>query len=45
MKCIIDLELDNIIEDLNWYIEIKCRANVYEFENLRFENPVRFSYL
>jgi hypothetical protein len=45
MKKIIGFELDNIIEDLNQYILIKCKSNIAEFENFIFENPVRFSYL
>jgi hypothetical protein len=28
MKEIVDKELDNIINDLNWYILIKCRGNI-----------------
>ena len=28
MKEIVDKELDNIINDLNWYILIKCRSNI-----------------
>lgn len=45
MKKIIGCEFDNIIEDLNQYILIKCKSNIAEFENYIFENPVRFSYL
>lgn len=45
MKSIIDYELDNIISDLNSYIYIKCKANISDFEALKFENPVRFSHL
>lgn len=45
MKKIIGFELDNVIEDLNQYILIKCKSNYAEFEGYIFENPVRFSYL
>ena len=45
MKKIIGEELDNIINDLNQYILIKCKSNIGEIENFIFENPVRFSYL
>jgi hypothetical protein len=44
MKKIIGFELNNIIKDLNYYIGIKCKSYA-EFESLKFENPVRFSYL
>ncbi len=45
MKVISNQELANIIGDLNLYIEVKSRSNVQEYEQMRFEYPVRFSYL
>lgn len=31
MKTIINLEVNNIIQDLNYYIELKCKSNVQEY--------------
>lgn len=44
-EAIINHEVINIINDLNYFIDIKCKSNSAEFEGLYFENPVRFSYL
>ena len=33
MKEIVNKELDNIINDLNWYILIKCKTNIAEIDN------------
>lgn len=38
-------EITNLISDMNYYIEIKCKTNAAEFEAAYFDNPVRFSYL
>lgn len=45
MKQIVGKELDNIINDLNWYILIKCKSNISEIENYMFNDAVRFTYL
>jgi hypothetical protein len=45
MKAIINCEVNNIIQDLNFYIELKTKANVQEYESQVFENPIRFTYL
>ena len=45
MSSILNHELANIINDCNYFIDIKCRSNASDFEALYFENPVRFSYL
>lgn len=45
MKKIIGSELKNIISDLNYFMLIKCKSNVLDFEQFIFEDPVRFSYL
>ena len=45
MKEIVDKELDNIINDLNGYILIKCKSNIGEIESYKFRNPIRFTYL
>ena len=36
MKEIVDKELDNIINDLNGYILIKCNSKIGEIENYKF---------
>lgn len=44
IKFIVQEELNNIITDLNYFIQIKCKQNAIEYENQYFDNPVRFSY-
>lgn len=44
MGTIIKKEILNVIEDLNYFIEIKCKSTS-DFEARTFENPVRFSYI
>jgi len=36
MKAIINLEVSNIIQDLNYYIELKCKSNAQDYENQIF---------
>ena len=39
--------MDNIINDLNHYITLKTKSpeTIIEIEKLKFENPIRFTYM
>ena len=45
MNKILEEEIENILKDLNYFIQIKSRTTASDFEAKYFENPVRYSYL
>ena len=45
LKAIISREIPNLAQDLHLYIQSKHDPEQLTFENKKFENPVRFSYI
>lgn len=45
LKSILDRELTNIINDLDYYLNEKYSGNNPDLENKKLRNPVRFSYI